>query len=152
RALSRIRDIKWLLETAYGSKFEDTRWEAIEQLRDMRVDIDKGDLRRDETLSGLADQLVKSSTSEGEGVEDMEIMLDNVRYLDAASRARKNDEFADVIKDNLAAYVNTLKSIATSSRHASARMLAVKGMKDDQSMLAEVAQHAEYEDTAKCAV
>ncbi len=151
RALSEVKEIKWLLDIAYASRFEDSRWEAIERLKDLNVDIDKEDLRHDETLSDLADQLVRSSTQEEDVVEDMEIMLDNVRYLQG-SRGKRNDEFSEVVRDNLAAYVNTLKSIATSCRHSQARELALKGLEDDPALLAEVAQHGEYEDTAGLAV
>ncbi len=151
RALASIKEIKWLLDIAYASRYEDARWEAIERLKDLNVDIDKEDLRHDDTLSDLADQLVRSSTPEEEVIDDMEIMLENVRYLQG-SRGKRNDEFSDVIRDNLIAYVSTLKSIATSSRHSQARELAVKGLEDDPALLAEVAQHAEYEDTATLAV
>ncbi len=151
RALSSVKEIKWLLDIAYASRFEDSRWEAIERLRDMNVDIDKEDLRHDETLSDLADQLVRSSTPEEDVVEDMEIMLDNIRYLQG-SRGKRSDAFSDVIRDNMSAYVNTLKSIATSCRHSQARELALSGLEDDPALLAEVAQHGEYEDTASQAV
>ncbi|MFN7990766.1 MAG: hypothetical protein U0R44_01270 [Candidatus Micrarchaeia archaeon] len=152
KALASITDVKWLLELAYSSRFEDTRWQAIERLKDMRVDIDREDLRHDDTLSVIADQLVKSSLEEGQIVEDMEILLENVRYLDNLSRTEKSNEFIDIIRDNVASYYGTIRSIATSSRHKKAREIAVKGMSGDSMMLAEIAQHSEYEDTAEMAI
>ncbi|MEW6721832.1 MAG: hypothetical protein AB1324_01065, partial [Candidatus Micrarchaeota archaeon] len=71
RALGMIKDVKWLIDIAYASKFEDARWEAIERLKDRKVDIDKEDLRQDDTLGLIADALVKSSITEEEVVEYM---------------------------------------------------------------------------------
>jgi hypothetical protein len=152
KALSSIKDVKWLIEVAYSSRFEDSRWESIERLKDLNVDIDKEDLRQDDTLAILADQLVKSSISGDEIVEDMQIMLENVRYLQSISRNRGSDQFSDIVRDNLCSYQRILRSLATSSRHKEAREMALKGMEDDTAQLAEVAQHAEYEDTAAKAV
>jgi hypothetical protein len=151
KALDSVKDVKWLIEIAYSSRYEDSRWDAIERLKALRVDIDHEDLRQDDTLVGLADQLVKSSASEEEVIEDMRIMLENLKYLDNMSKGRR-DEFEEVIRDNIASYYNILKSIATSSRHDKARDIALDGMSSDVTFLAEVAQHAEYQETASKAV
>ncbi|MEW6722750.1 MAG: hypothetical protein AB1324_05810, partial [Candidatus Micrarchaeota archaeon] len=86
-----------------------------------------------------------------EVVEYMGIMLENVRYLEGITRAR-SDEFGDIVRDNLSAYQRILKEIATFSRHKEAREMALKGMEDDTPLLAEIAQHSEYEDTAERSV
>lgn len=149
RALRELKDANALLEVAYSSRFEDGRWEAIESLKDMKIDIGKDDLRHDDTLMSLADQLVKSSTTEAEIIEDMEIILENVKYLQGI---KKNDEFSGIVADNLSAYRRILRGIATSSKHPQARALAIKGMSSDNDILAEIAQHAEYEDSAQLAI
>lgn len=149
KALKEISDADALLEVAYGSKFEDSRWEAIAILRGRKIDIGMDDLRHDDTLMVLADQLVKSTASEEEAVEDMEIILENVRYLEGA---KKGDEFGGIIADNLSAYKRIMRSAATSSKHPKARLLSVKGLSGDMDMLSEIAQHSEYEDSARLAV
>lgn len=149
RALREIKDANALLEVAYGSRFEDGRWEAIGNLKGMKIDIGQDDLRHDDTLMSLADQLVKSSTSEEEIIEDMEIILENVRYLQSLKRS---DEYGSIVADNLSAYRRILQGIATSSKHPQARALAIKGMSSDTDMLAEIAQHSEYEDSTQMAV
>jgi hypothetical protein len=149
RALREIKDANALLEVAYSSRFEDGRWEAIGNLKDMKIDIGQDDLRHDDTLMSLADQLVKSSAAEDEIIEDMEIILENVKYLQGM---KKSDEFGGIVADNLSAYRRILRGIATSSKHPQARTLAIKGMSSDSDMLAEIAQHSEYEDSAQMAV
>ncbi|HSB47137.1 MAG TPA: hypothetical protein VLD37_03920 [Candidatus Bilamarchaeum sp.] len=149
RALRQIKEANALLEVAYNSRFEDGRWEAIGSLKDLKIDIGQDDLRHDDTLMSLADQLVKSSTSEEEIIEDMGIILENVKYLQGM---KKGDEFGGIVADNLSAYRRILRGIATSSKHPQARALAIKGMSSDTDMLAEIAQHSEYEDSAQLAV
>ena len=149
RALRELKDANALLEVAYSSRFEDGRWEAIGNLKDMKIDIGKDDLRHDDTLMSLADQLVKSSTTEAEIIEDMEIILENVKYLQGM---KKSDEFGGIIADNLSAYRRILRGIATSSKHLQARALAIKGMSTETDMLAEIVQHSEYEDSSQMAV
>src|SRR4030095_3692805 len=152
KALSSVKEVKWLIDAAYASRYEDTRWEAIERLSDMHVDIDKEDLRQDDTLTVLADQLVKSSISAEEIIADMQVILENVRFLENIARSRKNYGFSDNTKDTLESYQKALRSIAMFSRHKQARDMALKGMEEDPAQLAEVAQHSEYEDTASMAV
>ena len=149
RALKEIKDANALLEVAYGSRFEDARWEAISALKYMKIDIGLDDLRHDDTLMGLADQLVKSSATEEDVIADMEIILENVEFL---QEMKGSGEFAGVIADNLSSYKRVLRSTATSSKHPKARTLAVKGVSPDIDMLSEIAQHSEYEDSSRLAV
>ncbi len=151
-SVRKIKEISALLDVAYGSRFEDSRWEAISMLKEMGIDIDDSDLKHDETLVGSMRRLIKSSATQEEIVNEMGTLLDNVSYLQTLYESGKHHEFRDVVHDNIESYNSMIKNIAISSKYEEARQLALKGLSENESCLMEIAQHSEYEETAESAI
>jgi len=151
-AVMRLKDVSALLDVAYGARFEDSRWAAINMLREMGIEIDESDLKHDDTLVGSMQRLIKSSVKEDEIVEEMGTLLDNVKHLESLEKGGKHQEFRSVLSDNISSYKSMIQNIAISSRYPQARDLALKGLSQSPESLMEIAQHAEYEETADMAI
>jgi len=151
-SMARIHDPELLLEVAFSSKYEDSRWEAISRLRALSKEPDPERLRKSISDHVTAERFMRSEWSQDELMDYIARINANIDMLRQSDGDTRSEEMQSVAMHLLSLYTGVLKKLVISSRLPPIRLAAVNGLAADGKALADVILASEHEDSVYAAM